>query len=70
MILVLSRKHLIEKFCTSVRGILRDQDQRPHVAITLQLLYNDVTDLCFVTFFFNAYHQCAVSVQLYNMYSM
>lgn len=57
---------------TSVRGILRDQDQRPHVAVTLQLLYNDKEcyGALYCNIFFTAFCQRAVSVQLYNMYSI
>lgn len=40
MILVFNKKTK-EKLCTSVRVILRDQYQRPHVAMTLQLQCND-----------------------------
>lgn len=58
--------------CTSIRGILRDQDQRPHVAVTLQLLYNDKEchGALYCNISFTAFCQRAVSVQLYNMYSI
>lgn len=55
-------------FCTSVREVLGDQ--RPHVAITLQLLYSETK--CYTALNCNiaiaASCRRAISVQSYNMY--
>lgn len=57
-------------FCTSVREVLGDQ--RPHVAISLQLLYSETK--CYRALGCNiaiaASCRRAISVQSYNMYSI
>ena len=68
MILVLTRKHLIEKFCTSVRVILRDQEgptSSQHYSHCIMI----PTEPHRACKFLPSCHY-VVSGQLYNMYSM